>query len=344
MLVLIALLAGCGSGPSVVPPTSSQVLSVSLDTPNSSMPTQQGFDTATGLAVGAGARAVALTYTWSTLEPSSGAIDVSPIQDAVPYFQSQGLQIYLGIQVINTVKREVPPDLETTSFDDPQLISRFHALLDAIRGVLPQDVLYISIGNEVDVYLQNNPSQWPAYQAFYEDAVSYLHQTMPSVKVGVTSTWGGLGGSATSEVLELNTKSDVMILTYYPLEGDSQVLPSNSPLTDFPRMVALAGSKPVVMQEVGYPSGTLNASSEQAEAEFVTSAIQAWRAEGNQMPFFNYFILYDFDQPTCAALDTYYGASDPAFTSYLCTLGLRHSDGSPKAAWNAFVTAAAAKP
>lgn len=340
MLVLFSLLAGCDSGPSVVPPASSQLLSLSLDTVNSSVPTTQGFDTAAALAVGAGAKAVALTYTWKTLEPTSGAIDVSPIQDAVQYFQSQGLQIYLGIQVINTVKREVPPDLETTSFDDPEFISRFHALLDAVRGVLPEGALYISIGNEVDVYLENNPSQWPTYQTFYEDAVSHLHQTMPAVKVGVTSTWGGLAGSDSSEVLELNTKSDVLILTYYPLEGDSQVLPANSPMTDFPRMVSLAGSKPVVLQEVGYPSGTLNASSEQAEADFVTSAFQAWRAQGIHMPFFNYFILYDFDQPTCAALDAYYGVSDPAFTSYLCTLGLRHSDGSVKPAWNSFVVAA----
>jgi hypothetical protein len=313
---------------------------MTIDTVNSSMPTTQALDDAIALAQGAGVHGVIATYTWSSLEPTPGQIDVSSLQSGLSYYHQKGLQILLGIQVINTVKREVPSDLEDVAFDDPTFIARFHALLDAVHGALSGGELYISIGNEVDVYLQSQPGQWAAYDNFYQDAVSYLHANSPGLIVGVTSTFAGYSASSTAAVHTLNGPSDVIILTYYPTQGDAQVLSSDSPATDLPQMLELAGGKPVVLQEAGYPSGALNASSQQAQQEFVTNLFQAWRSAGAQMPFLSYFLLYDLDAPTCAALGTYYGSQDPAFVSFLCTLGLRTSDGSAKLAWPAFVTAA----
>ena len=314
---------------------------MAIDTPNSSVPfTQQELDDAVALAQGAGVRGVIATYTWSDLEASPGVIDVSSMKSGLDYYHQKGLRVLLGIQVINTVKREVPADLATVAFDDPQFIARFHSLLDAVRGVLSGGEKYISIGNEVDVYLQAQPSQWSAYSHFYADAVSYLHTQSPGFLVGVTTTFGGFSGDASAQVRSLNAASDVTILTYYPLQGDSQGLPTTSPSTDIPRMIDLAGGKPVVLQEAGYPSGTLNGSSEAAQQAFVTDLLQAWHTAGDGLPFLSYFLLYDFDASTCDQLGTYYGSMDPAFLSYLCTLGLRHSDGTAKPAWSAFVTAA----
>jgi hypothetical protein len=314
---------------------------MSINTPNSSVPfTPQELDDAVALAQGAGVRGVIATYTWSALEPTPGHIDVSQLQNGLEYYHQKGLKVLLGIQVINTVRREVPSDLAAVSFDDPQFIARFHTLLDAVRGALSGAEQYLSIGNEVDVYLQAQPTEWKAYTSFYADAVAYLHDHSPGLLIGVTTTFGGSAGESGAMVHSLNASSDVVILTYYPLQGDAQALPPTSPATDIPRMVSLAGGKPVVLQEAGYPSGGLNASSEAAQQQFVTELFQAWHAAGNNAPFLSYFLLYDFDTTTCNALGTYYGSMDPAFLSYLCTLGLRHSDGTPKPAWDAFVTAA----
>jgi exo-beta-1,3-glucanase (GH17 family) len=199
---------------------------------------------------------------------------------------------------------------------------------------------YISIGNEVDAYLQARPDEWATYTRFYQDAVSYLHGNSPGLTVGVTTTFAGFSAASTTAVRTLNASSDVIILTYYPLQGDAQVLPASSPATDIPRMLSLAGGKPVILQEAGYPSGAPNASSEASQQQFVSELFQAWHGAGNSLPFVSYFLLYDFDPPTCSALGTYYGSADPAFLSYLCTLGLRHSDGTAKPAWSTFVTAA----
>jgi hypothetical protein len=335
-----AMLFGCGGSGGSATPASNQVVAMSINTPNSSVPfTAQELDDAVALAQGAGVLGVIATYTWSGLESTPGQIDVSSLQSGLSYYHQQGLQVLLGIQVINTVKREVPSDLETVAFDDPQFISRFHALLDAVLGTLSGTERYISIGNEVDVYLQAQPTEWAAYTSFYEDAVSYLHTHSPGLLVGVTTTFAGYSAASTTAVHTLNAPSDVVILTYYPLQGDSQVLPPNSPTTDIPLMLKLADGKPVVLQEAGYPSGTPNTSSEASQQQFVTSLFQAWHDAGNHLPFLSYFLLYDFDQSTCNTLGTYYGSEDPAFISYLCTLGLRHSDGSSKPAWDAFVAA-----
>jgi hypothetical protein len=338
-----ALLAGCGgsgNSPSAPAGNSSQIVAMSIDTPNSSAPTIQALDAAVTLAQGAGVRGLIATYTWSALESTPGQIDVSSIQSGLDYYHQNGLQILLGIQVINTVKREVPSDLQAVAFDDPVFISRFHALLDAVCGVLSGSEKYISIGNEVDVYLQAQPSEWAAYTAFYADAVAYLHAKSLGLSVGVTTTFGGYSSISTAAVHTLNAPSDAIILTYYPIQGDSQVLSPSSPLTDIPTMLSLAGDKPVVLQEAGYPSGALNGSSEAAQAQFVTDLFQAWRNAGNSLPFLSYFLLYDLDTTTCAELGGYYGTADPAFLSYLCSLGLRTSDGTAKPAWSAFVTAA----
>jgi hypothetical protein len=337
------LLLGCGGsgGAPTTPMTADQVVAMTIDTPDSSAPiTSQSLDAAVALAQGAGVRGVIATYTWSDLEPSPGQIDVSALQSGLGYYRQKGLQILLGIQVINTVKREVPSDLEDVAFDDPQFISRFHALLDAVRGALSGGERYISIGNEVDAYLGSQPAQWGTYTAFYADAVSYLHANSPQLSVGVTTTFSGYSAGNPAAVQALNAPSDVIILTYYPLQGDSQVLAATAPITDLPMMIGLAGNKPVVLQEAGYPSGTLNGSSEADQQQFVANLFQTWRAAGNQLPLLSYFLLYDLDATTCDALGVYYGSSDPAFLSFLCSLGLRTSDGTAKAAWNAFVAGA----
>jgi hypothetical protein len=62
------------------------------------------------------------------------------------------------------------------------------------------------------------------------------------------------------------------------------------------------------------------------------------------MPFLNYFALHDFTPTFCSSLAQYYGdPNDPAFAAYLCTLGLRHDDGTVKPAWQTLVDSAAAQ-
>ena len=53
-------------------------------------------------------------------------------------------------------------------FDDPQMLERFKALIDAILARSTHPIRYLSIGNEVDVYLAAHPQEWAAYTTFYD--------------------------------------------------------------------------------------------------------------------------------------------------------------------------------
>ncbi|HEV7705943.1 MAG TPA: hypothetical protein VGO46_16715 [Gemmatimonadaceae bacterium] len=342
LLVVIAALAiaACGSDANG-PAPAARTLSMSASPRQIPPPTDADFAAAFDLAYGAGARGQLITATWRELEPTAGALNVSALFRQLDYVPGRMPAIYVGIQLINTVAKEVPDDLADTSFDSPAMRARFHALIDAIAGTMPAPVTYFSIGNEVDGYLQQT-NQWTQYRSFYEDALDYVHQKIPGARVGVTGGFAGLVGATRAQMAALNTRSDVVMLTYYPLGDGFQVGPPTSARADFPAMLAAANGKPVVIQELGYPASPLLGSSDAMQAEFFADAIDEWSTiDAVQMPYVNLFLLHDFTDEECHAFGDYYGIPDNAFfEAYLCTLGLRHADGTPRLAWQAVVTAA----
>jgi hypothetical protein len=300
------------------------------------------------LVYNAGARGQFTSFRWSALEPTKGAYSAQQFDDlnaAINSAQSHGMVELVGLQVINTTARELPAELQALAFDDPAVTLQFHALLE--RVLTPANrgrIAYLSIGNEVDVYLRAHPAEWQRYKLFYEDALQYAHALDPSVKVGVTGTIDGVMQSP-SELTDLNAQSDVMILTYYPLQSIAGATAVRSPSVvagDFALMLGLAGAKPLLLQEVGYPAATANLSSEAMQAQFVSNVFAAWKAANGKIPFLNYFLLHDFTQQMCDDFGVYYGApSDTSFKAFLCSLGLRKDDGTPRAAWSTLQSEAA---
>jgi len=347
--VLLTSLGACSGGSSASPSTpgssaDQRVLGITANARPVPPPTQQDALDAANLVASVGARGAVLAFAWNELETAPGTFSLSTFQNSVAFSSSRGLAIYVGIQVINTVAKETPSDLLVVAWDDPQMESRFHALVDAMRPTLTSHVRYLSIGNEVDVYLDANPAEWAAYQKFYENAVAYVHQTLPGIQVGVTTTFTGVSGPARANAIQLNNMSDVWIFTYYPLGPGFVPYGPGAPLVDFPTMLALAGNRPVILQEVGYPTSSVLSSSEADQSAYVTNVFQAWRSGSQQIPFLNYFALHDFTPSFCSTLAQFYGdPNDPAFAAYLCSLGLRYDDGTPKAAWQNLVNTAGAQ-
>jgi hypothetical protein len=292
------------------------------------------------LATRAGARGTFASYTWSTLEPARGKYALGDLAGLRDVGQSLHLRVLLGIQVLNTTVNEVPRDLRARAFDAPETKRRFRRLLVAIRPYLNRNVEYLSIGNEVDVYLSAHPDAWTAYARFYRYAAAQAHALAPWLKVGATTTFDG-GARYSRQVKRLNAPSDVEIVTYYPLGERFTVRPPDSPLTDFRALLRLAGGRPLVLQEVGYPSARRLNSSPAKQAAFVRAVYRAWANAGGRIPFLNFFLLHDLTRASCEQLGSYYGLRDENFLAYLCSLGLRRANGVPKPAWRAFVDGAA---
>jgi hypothetical protein len=355
-----AALAGCGGGSSKSPapapaptpapapaPAKPGVLAVSAMPRLDPYPTSAAqfvalANEAFEMVYNAGARGLMTTYTWSALEPTQATYDSAKFDDlaaAVNKAQARGLTQFVGIQIINTTKREMPADLAGQPFDSTAVRARFRALLDRVVTPHRGKIRYLSIGNEVDSYLRAQPAQWASYKRFYDDAAAYARSLDPNIQVGVTGTFDGAASLSTADLQSLNASSDVIVLTYYPLQTDGKgTITARDPSVvarDFDTMLQFAGTRRLVLQEVGYPAALLNNSSEAKQAAFVTNVFAAWKNANDRIPFLNYFLLHDFTQAMCDDFGAYYGLPDVAsFEAFLCSLGLRKVDGTPRQAWS----------
>ena len=285
-----------------------------------------------------GARGAFESASWSDLATSSG---LAKLVDALTSAQQRSDVVLLTLKVLDTNNRTTPPDLASLAFDAPEVERRFHALIDTLKPHLGPKVRYLSIGNEVDVYLAANMKAFDAYARFYADAVTYVHTTLPGVSVGVTGTFEGSRGDFAGKMAQLNRSSDVVVMTYYPLGPRFVPRPPSTAQPDIAQMLTIASGRPLVLQEVGYPSAARLSSSEGAQGEFATQVMAAWHAAGAKIPLLNWFALGDLTAEVCDTFTRYYALpGDANFAAYLCSLGLRRVDGVPKASWQAFLTAA----
>jgi hypothetical protein len=126
---------------------------------------------------------------------------------------------------------------------------------------------------------------------------------------------------------------DVIILTYYPTNSSTFVPRNPSTVaTDMAAMIAIAGSKPLVLQEWGYPSSSSISSSQQMQADFVANTFTSWRQYGSgRIPFISFFKRREWNDAQCQASS---GQTTPQhFYEFLCSLGLLNNDKSEKAAY-----------
>jgi hypothetical protein len=293
------------------------------------------------MARDAGANGQFQSYLWSDLEPTVGVYDDTKLSDFISTMNNAGqnqLTQLVGLQVINTVTREVPAELEATDWDADAMTAAFKGLLDQLLPHMQNRVSYLSIGNEVDVYFENGRmDELTAYKTFFNNIQTYLASRLAEAQLGITVTASGWLGANVQNWLDLTDDSDVIITTYYPLNSNFTVQSANAPAADFPNLINLAGNRPLIFQETGYPSSSIGGSSESMQAEFVRQVFSAWRAADDRIPFLNWFLLHDFSTDLVDELTGYYGINDANFRAYLDSLGLRNRDNTDKQAWPVLV-------
>src|SRR6267378_2620018 len=229
-----------------------------------------------------------------TKQPSALVYDFTTVINQINAIRSQGpFRIHVTLGIINTAMRQVPADLASAPFDSPQMTTRFKSMLTAFLNQVSTEIDSISIGNEVDVYLNAHPTEWVPYANFYGQAVT-LVRTYSSIRVGVTSTYGGAIDAQTGPfIANLNTLSDLVMMNYYPLNINFTPRDPSVVAGDFVKILAAAPGKPIFLQEVGYPASTALGSSEQLQAQFVTTVFSEWMKAGDKIQFLNFFLLHD---------------------------------------------------
>lgn len=282
----------------------------------------------------------------SELEPTAG--DYTNVKEKLGGYNYMGKTLavgtnYFGVNLINTTRRDISSDLETTPWTSPLMLQRFVALLSQITKEIQPHVTQFILGNEIDVYFEKHPDELDGYLAFYHAAEPYLRQAFPGAKLGMSVTFEGLHKGRQASIAKIIAASDAAFVTFYPqgIYTDGAISPAVTGLDD---IIAAAQGKDVYLQEVGYPSASSPPGlTPEMQAEFFRTIIPAIN-QRDQIKMAAVFAMHDIDGVTCDRLTGYYGfagapkAALEGFRTLLCSLGLRDANGKPKPAWDAVVT------
>lgn len=272
------------------------------------------------------------------LEPSPGRYAVEEKLGGYNYVAEKLLSKinYFGISLVNTNQRDIPSDLADMAWDDPRMLQRFSVLLDRVAAVLKVVPTQFVIGNEVDVYFEAHASEIEPYLYFFRQARSLVLKKYPQAQVGMSVTYEGLKKDRGDTVRKIIDASDAAFFTYYPLSTNEHTPQDYA--QGLGLMLKASGSKDLFLQEVGFSTslGTIATPSEQERFfRFILPAIQ----KEPRIVMAAVFALHDIDPPMCKILTQYYGFSSAdkvvkdIFSSMICSLGLKTSDGRPKPAW-----------
>lgn len=287
----------------------------------------------------AGAGVYVVDFGWRDLEPTPGVIDTAIIDGLLALIESLGLRAYVNISVVDTVAITVPTDLADPmngtelapglSWDDQTIVDRLGAVIDAVTPIMnTRNGYFLGLGNEIDPYFIARPGALPAYMSLVDQMRARAKAIDPMLAVGVNVT------SDATQIPGFTAavwpSCDAASYTYYPLDGSFGVRPPTDAAADLDAMLAGAGTLPVILREVGYPSGQatggLIGSSEALQAAFVREVDAATR-ERPRVRAVHWFLLNDWSPLTVNAFTAFFGINDPAFEEYLGSLGLYTAGG-----------------
>ena len=217
----------------------------------------RNYDQALQMARAAGSETVSLSLAWDDIETAPGVYrpDSNWLEIANLYCPSQGLPVSLVISTIDTGIDRHPPDLRLRSYDDPIIIARFNALLEYVFAQIPDlELTSMAIGNEIDAGLGSNAALWRQYTTFFEATARHARSLRPGLRVGSKAMFQGAVGGASEYLLALNQHSDLVMVTYYPLDYRFQVQHPSQVASDLDELVSLYPGRPIFLAEAGYHS------------------------------------------------------------------------------------------
>lgn len=301
-----------------------------------------GFDKSFSVVQDAGIQFVELPLQWDEIETSTEKYENPYLKIANSYYSSRNIKVLLTINPIDTNTLHLPEDLKDKDFDDPMVIERYKKLIDYVFSQIPDpDLVAISIGNEVDIYLGSNQDKWNQYQEFFEGTSEYIRNKKPGIKVGCKL--GDAIGEQKEEIKVLNQNSDVILANYYPINEDFSVRDPLVVQTYFDELTSVYKGKTIYITETGYPSSTFLQSSEAKQMEFVGEIFKAWDKHSSQIQLIDFVWLHDLSKSELDSMKEYYSISNNAFIEFLETLGLRTYGGRDKPAFVALKAEAKAR-
>lgn len=287
-------------------------------------------------SLSAGATYIYLSPKWDELEPSTGKYKLSDLDFQIGQSVQYNVPAVLNVRIVDTASRALPKDLDSKSFRDPAVRERLLNLLEAIAPHLRGRVQYMMIGNEIDAYFTQHRNQVAEYAELFQAGSAKMKQLVPGLQISTTITFDGT--SQTNSLLKpLVDETDFFSVTYYPLTPDFKVRDPAGVSGDMSRILAAAGGKLVLLQEVGCPTSSLNDSSQDKQSLTFAAVLDELASHRAQFIGANFFLMSDLSDSVVNTLAQYYNLPNAdAFKAFLKTLGMFDGDGHPKKSWAMF--------
>lgn len=199
----------------------------------------------------------------------------------------------------------LPAPWDSYDFDAPEVKAAY--LSFCRQAILTYEPDHFAIGIEVNLLKANAPERWDAFVDLHSATYTALKAEFPDLPVFATFTgvdllegWTALDHAAQMDALaDVLPYSDYLGISFYPFM--SAYLANPYPASAWDDFVALAGGKPVVIGESGYPAQTtelkdfmltFEGTPEKQEA-FVADMLAA--ADAHSFPFVVNFLVRDYD-------------------------------------------------
>lgn len=243
----------------------------------------------------------------------------------------------------------LPEDLKDTPLGSAEMIARWEAFVADAYSRLGRffDAPIITIGNEVDIFVDSHPDERDGAIAFLDAAAQAVTRRWPGARPVNTCTYDVLAKPGGRELLEaLNRHTALVSFTWYDLGPGIQVGTGSSLAEVVAEIGAAGGDKPLYLQEISLPTGAACGGSEERQAARVHELFDLLgETPRSQLEGAVWLTIDDWPR---AAMEAYIGTQfsmldgNAAFLDYLSTLGLRAEGGRPKPSYRAWVERAAA--
>ena len=276
-----------------------------------------------------------LPLSWNEIEQAPRVYEQEQLIDANTFYAKHNMSVALEVNPIDTINIRVPEDLYGKSYDDPAMITRYNQMIDVVLSQLSDvTITSITIGNEIDEALRT-PEEWRAYTNFFVAVKTHVQETHPFIPVSAKITVRNI---FSNNAQVFNTYTDVVMLTYYPLDETLLVIPPSSIHSTLLSLQEMYPTQDLYLSEVGCPSSEVVGSSELTQAQFYKQLFKAIN-QHDEVKHVMIQWLHDQSPESIAYFSQYYDSSDEKFLGFLSSLGVRKYNGTPKAAWEEIVKA-----
>ncbi len=284
----------------------------------------------------AGSRLVFVGPKWSDFETSPGHYDFRDVDDRVRLAEETGSVVLLNLRLIDTNQRAVPAAYAGWSWDDQRMVGKVADGLAALAAHLKGRARWVTLGNEVDGYFGAHHGEIGAYGRMLSALRPSISRDFPGRPVAVNFT-----ASAVHQLRDafksIYAETDIVSLNFYPINADFTFRDPAQSARELQDVITSTAGRPLIFQEIGYPSSTKLGSSEDKQAQFLEDVLQVLAANSGRVQAANFNWRGDLPGGKVNDLTRYYGLGNSAnFREFLASLGWFHQDGTPKKVWFVF--------